>query len=370
MRRSHILRLGASVTALALLGCTETREPIGFQFAADATSSPATTYSGRATVLAATVLDLASITLGDTGPLPESGGAEESSVLTLRIPGDATGGLLHLAAEAGHASTIGVGDASRSEASVADFEMVIAGNAVSAGFLQARAAATCEGGRATASGSSELARVAIRGQEIAVSGEPNQTIELVGLKVVINEQLGSASGNRAEITVNALHVSASDPMSGQRLADVVIASAHADISCAASPPPPPEPAVCRDFVTGGGWINGTSSGAKGNFGVAGGIKNGAYWGHLTYNEHGTNGPKVKGTGVTAYEQVEDDADMRRIRGTAEVNGQSGFTYEVLVADRGEPGRSDRFELRLSGGDGYSAQGSLEGGNIQLHENCP
>ena len=367
MRRSHTTCLGASVMALALLGCTETREPVGFQFAADATSSQATTYSGRATVFAATVLGLQSLTLGDTGPLPESGGAEETTVLTLRIPGDATGGLLDLKAAVVHASTVGADNASRSEASVADLEMIVAGNTVSAGFLQARAAATCEGGQATASGSSELARVVINGQEIAISGEPNQTIELAGVKVVINEQFGSASGNRAEITVNALHVTASDPLSGQRLADVVIASAHADISCAASPPPPP-PAVCRDFVTGGGWITGTPSGAKGNFGVAGGIKNGAFWGHLTYNDHGTNGPKVKGTGVTAYERVQGDAEMRRIRGTAEVNGQSGFTYEVLVADRGEPGRNDWFELRLSGG--YSAQGSLEGGNIQLHGKCP
>jgi hypothetical protein len=352
------------VTALALLGCTETREPIGFQFAADATSSPATTYSGRATVAQAQVLTLDTIRLGDTGPLPASGGAKEASLATVTIP--PTLGVLELTAVVGHATTVGQGNHSRSEASLADLNMIVAGNRISAQFLHARAQATCEGGGATASGSSEIVGLVINEQQIVVATQPNQTVDLPAGSgtVVINEQRRTVSGTSADIVVNALHVTVSG------VADVIISSAHADISCAASPPPPPEPAVCRDFVTGGGWINGTSSGAKGNFGVAGGIKNGAYWGHLTYNDHGTNGPKVKGTGVTAYEQVEDDADMRRIRGTAEVNGQSGFTYEVLVADRGEPGRSDRFELRLSGGDGYSAQGSLEGGNIQLHENCP
>ena len=29
-------------------------------------------------------------------------------------------------------------------------------------------------------------------------------------------------------------------------------------------------------------------------------------------------------------------------GTAEVNGQSGFTYQLDVTDYGEPGRNDRF----------------------------
>lgn len=35
-----------------------------------------------------------------------------------------------------------------------------------------------------------------------------------------------------------------------------------------------------------------------------------------------------------------------------------------VADNGEPGRSDTFEIILS--TGYTAAGTLAGGNIQLH----
>jgi hypothetical protein len=164
---------------------------------------------------------------------------------------------------------------------------------------------------------------------------------------VINEQTSSKSGRTGERTVNALHVVVNG------VADVVIAHAHADISCGQ--------AVCtigHDFVTGGGWI--APSGAKDTLGVAGGIKNGALWGHLTYIDH-SSGLKVKGTGVTAYVVV--DATTRRIDGTAEINGQSG-TYQVYVADNGEPGRNDTFDIRLS--TGYTAKGYLGGGNIQLH----
>jgi len=56
-----------------------------------------------------------------------------------------------------------------------------------------------------------------------------------------------------------------------------------------------------------------------------------------------------------------------IEGTAEVNGQGGFTYAVDVADNGEPGRNDTFSLSLS--NRYYASGLLAGGNIQLHKPC-
>ena len=58
---------------------------------------------------------------------------------------------------------------------------------------------------------------------------------------------------------------------------------------------------------------------------------------------------------------------RRITGTCEINGQSGFSYSVDVADNGEPGRNDTFNLHLS--NGYGASGLLAGGNIQLHQPC-
>src|SRR5207245_6694640 len=86
---------------------------------------------------------------------------------------------------------------------------------------------------------------------------------------------------------------------------------------------------------------------------------------LTYIDH-TTGMKVKGTGVTAYVAI--GAKTRRIGGTAKLNGESGYTYQVDVTDRGEPGRDDSFAIRISNASGfsYSASGKLAGGNIQLH----
>jgi hypothetical protein len=310
---------------------------------ATARAQTATSFSGQATAVRATVLGITTV-VSDTGPLPSSGGVQEASLLNASVDG-------LLTAEVLHASTIGQGDRSRSEASVAELSLMVGGNSLSAGFLMARAMAVCAPGGPSASGSSEIVDLSINGQSITVTGEPNQTVVLPDGRVVINEQSSSRPG---DITVNALHV----VIDG--IADVVISSAHADITC-------PSPPVCTggDFITGGGWITGTPSGAKANFAVAGGIKNGALWGHLTYTDHGPNGPKVKGTGVTAY--VVTGPTTRHIEGTAEINGQGGFTYQVDVADNGEPGRNDTLALRLS--NGYTASGTLGGGNIQLHTPC-
>jgi hypothetical protein len=116
-------------------------------------------------------------------------------------------------------------------------------------------------------------------------------------------------------------------------------------------------------VTGGGYIQiGSGKHGKANFGVTGGIsKKGKLRGHLTYIDHSA-GFKVKGTGVTAY--VEIDARTRRIEGTAKI-GKVAVTYQVDVTDNGEPGKNDSFAITLS--NGYSASGTLAGGNIQLHK---
>ncbi len=117
-------------------------------------------------------------------------------------------------------------------------------------------------------------------------------------------------------------------------------------------------------MTGGGWI--APTGPHDNFGVAGGIKNGGLWGHLEYHDHGASGLSAHGTGVTAYTVT--GPTSRHIEGTAEINGQGGFTYKVDVADNGNPGAgNDTFAIALS--NGYNASGALGGGNITLHKPC-
>ena len=134
-----------------------------------------------------------------------------------------------------------------------------------------------------------------------------------------------------------------------------------------------------DFVTGGGFI--IHNGAHANFGVGGGVKNGAFWGHLEYNDHSTNPPiQVHGTSVTGYFQGLNGPNDRIITGTAQVNGTSGFTYRVEVNDIMEPGRdADEFTIELFNlptvPDVYHAgfeyqDGPIQGGNIQLHKANP
>ena len=117
-----------------------------------------------------------------------------------------------------------------------------------------------------------------------------------------------------------------------------------------------------DRVTGGGFIV-LASGGKGTFAVSGGVNRGGFDGRLEYNDHAQkNGVKVKGTGLTQYLVV--DAVTRHLEGTADVNHVAGFTYQVDVADNGEPGKSDTFSLRLFDAKGalaYSASGRLAGG---------
>jgi len=128
-------------------------------------------------------------------------------------------------------------------------------------------------------------------------------------------------------------------------------------------PPPEPPKPCRDFVTGGGWIN---DNGKATFGVSGGIKNGKFWGQLSFNDHQKNGVRVKSTKITAYIYI--DAVTRQIEGEAKVNGQGSYAFKVVVVDKGEPGRTDSFSLDISS-IGYSVSGTLKGGNIQLHTKC-
>jgi len=86
------------------------------------------------------------------------------------------------------------------------------------------------------------------------------------LRVVINEQSGSANGNRGAITVNALHVTAFDRQRGHTRGrrHLVVARGHHLRRL------PGARGRLRDRRR---WITGPS-GARANFGVAGGIKHG------------------------------------------------------------------------------------------------
>src|SRR2546428_3376710 len=267
----------AAVGAAVLLATTLIARALG---------SSSNTYSGQATVVRTTVLG-ASIVLADTGPLPSNGGSRDATLFTASVPGLLTADLLD-------ATTVGDGDISHSHASVADVDLTVASQRIGATLLAADATANCSGGSPSTTGTSDVLRLTVNGQTITVTGKPNQTETFPGLTVIINEQTSNGPG---DITVNALHVIAPG------IADVVISSAHADITCGSPPPPPPCTNPPSDFVTGGGWITGTPSGAKGNFGVAGGVPHRPPPGPLSYNQHRPGGPRGGGAVVGGHALV-------------------------------------------------------------------
>ena len=116
------------------------------------------------------------------------------------------------------------------------------------------------------------------------------------------------------------------------------------------------------MVTAGGFI--TVNGSRGNFGLNA-RDPGNSSGHVNYMDHGTR-LHVRSTDITSYTIV--NATTRRIEGTAVLNNGTTVTFVVIVMDLGEPGTSDTFSISLS--SGYSAGGTLTGGNVQIHPPAP
>jgi hypothetical protein len=316
------------------------------------------TYSGRAFAVFLNVptLGVGPTYVSDTGELPPSGGFQSADFATVGAPGVLNASLLV-------ASTSGANGVARSRASLVDL-VVLPGNAaqVTASFVQAESEATCNGVR----GSTEVADVTFGGQAIMVDPfAPNQTFTIPSplggspiATLVINEQKASSGGGTQDITVNAVHLTLA---TGD---EVILSSAHSDVQgCPGCPPTPP----CADFMTGGGWIKVGNS--KADFGFNAGYKPNSSTPeiHFNYIDH-NSGMQMKATSISVYKKG-DTATTRHMEGNAEINGVSGYTYSIDVADNGEPGRNvDSLKISLS--NGYSAGGMLAGGNIQLHRPCP
>ena len=123
------------------------------------------------------------------------------------------------------------------------------------------------------------------------------------------------------------------------------------------------PSTAGAKVTAGGWIA-TVTGGKGTFGLtAKANASGTPSGNVTYQDHGVLGRTVKSTAVTS---VTVTGNCATILGDARVNGTPGFGFQVDVCDNSEPGKgADTFSIVMS--DGYTASGTLGGGNVQIHK---
>jgi hypothetical protein len=179
-----------------------------------ASADAATSYSGRARPLSVSAFG-ASVSVGDTGALPSSGGSLSASLTNLNVLGLASVGLLQ-------GTTSGSGSQSTSQASLANVSASIVG--VSADLVKSQSTAQCNGTTPSVSGSSQLVNVTLLGLPVSAP-TPNVSIVLPGgISVILNEQKSTVNGNHGSMTVNAIHVT------GPGI-DLVVASAESDITC-------------------------------------------------------------------------------------------------------------------------------------------
>jgi PKD domain/BNR/Asp-box repeat len=121
-------------------------------------------------------------------------------------------------------------------------------------------------------------------------------------------------------------------------------------------------------VTGGGQIG---DGLDFDFGVQP-DQNSGFKGHLNYKDKANN-IDLRSASIT-FVSILIDNKHATIKGTAMVNGMSGYTFDVRVEDNGESGQdSDRFRIQIAGptsydSNGFAANGGLlTAGNIQTHK---
>jgi hypothetical protein len=196
---------------------------------------------------------------------------------------------------------------------------------------------------------------------VPILGTPNQVVGGLpgGLTVIINEQIITSSGGTNSITVNALHITSSLPG-----VEVIIASSHSDITCAA-----PCAHKDHDFVSGGGEERG-SNGDNAQFGFAGGHEDDSSTppsGHMTYTDHRA-GVKVLSTDITSYSI--DALNQRTFGGHASYNGVPGYTYQAIVQDNAERGMGlDTFSISVFDPSSvlvYANSGTISAGLIEIH----
>src|SRR3989449_8821524 len=283
------------------------------------TAQAGVSYSGRAFAAFVNVptLGVGPMFVSDTGDLPSDGGLKTAELADVTVPGALSAQLLI-------ARTSGANGGAESSAARADVSVL--NGLVTATFIRAESAATCNGVR----GSTEVVGLTVAGNAVtadAFAQSQPRTVVVPGVgtvTVVINEQMSSARPGFREITVNAVHVT----VTGLVQAEVILSSAHSDIDgCPSSVgggggcPPAPE---CHDFVTGGGVV--AVPGGRANFGFNAGIKPNAIApdGHLNYVDHapGMHVKTINVANTTPNRATNPNSrNSRHVEGDAQSNGQ-------------------------------------------------
>ena len=179
-------------------------------------------YDGRATVVDATAqlgTVSAKVVVADTGELDPSGAPRDATVATLSNPPP-----LQIQAQALTAHTEGGYDTSTSYAAITKLAINLPGLAITADVVQANSQAQCLNYLPSVQGSANVVNLTVNGISYPGTGQPNQTINLGLAKIVLNEQMPSATA----ITVNAIHISVPG-LPGLLGTDVVISHAESSI---------------------------------------------------------------------------------------------------------------------------------------------
>jgi hypothetical protein len=203
-----------------------------------AASASAQTFSGEAAAVKTTVtvplLPVLTTAINDTGPLPSAGGSINLASAGATVPNI-------IAISDSTVSTSGSGLTSQSTASVDSLDTQIGPFSpllrVRAGVVSSTTLCSCPARTCTGSSSITDLRIGTAGggTVITVTGAPNQSVAAVvvgtvTLNITINEQIISPGS----ITVNALHINLTDSLTGTST-DIIVSSAHSDITCAISP---------------------------------------------------------------------------------------------------------------------------------------
>ena len=174
--------------------------------------------------------------------------------------------------------------------------------------------------------------------------------------MILNEQiLGGDGVESTALTVNMIHVILSGAVAG----DIIVASAHSDVTFV----PAPTPSPVTGFMTGGGRLGTGRAIATFGFNARPDLR-----GQLQYTDH-AQGLDVHSTGITEYGSL--GGPCVTFKGTARVNNADGYHFRVTQGcDYGEPGVGrDTFAIvvdELSYDSSRSFSPVLTGGNLQLH----
>jgi hypothetical protein len=282
--------------------------------------------------------------LGDAGNLNATVSANLASVPEIEVPGLLNARMLH-------AAIIGQAGQSHAEASLANLDVALGNHRITAAYIAGRADANCQRNRVSTAGRSDIVGLMVDGQPVAYRGQVNHRIAWPDGELVLNEQRGGVGGTAGHISVTALRASV------KGLGEVSVGQVEAGINCALWQP------CSQDFIAGSGWIAMPASRGPLHFTVAmlrnndGGLR-----GQLVFADAQGN-HRVTASSADEYTSHPSNPAGRLIRGLATYNGAPRMPYRLELTDGGEPGNNDRFVLIL--GNGYTAAGALQGGNLRL-----